>query len=312
MPRNDYHIPVMVNEVMDFLVSNPDGIYVDATTGGGGHSHSILSIISNRGKLLGVDLDEDALAYSSRRLAEYKNYVNFNVGFDQVGFILESEEISGIEGIIYDLGISSYQIDEEHKGFAFMQDSPLDMRFSRFQKLTAEMVINEYEEEMLAEIFKKYGEERRSKLIASKIVEKRARISFKTTRQLVELISSLVPGKQLTKTLARVFQSIRIEVNDELGRLKRSLDVVFPFLKIGGRIVVLSYHSLEDRIIKNYFKEKSAGCICPPEFPVCKCSHKPEMKILTKKVIIPSKEEIKNNPRARSAKLRAAEKIEMN
>ena len=312
MPRNDYHIPVMVNEVMDFLVSNPDGIYVDATTGGGGHSHSILSIISNRGKLLGVDLDEDALAYASRRLAEYKNYANFNVGFDQVGFILESEEISGIEGIIYDLGISSYQIDEEHKGFAFMQDSPLDMRFSRFQKLTAEMVINEYEEEMLAEIFKKYGEERRSKLIASKIVEKRARISFKTTRQLVELISSLVPGKQLTKTLARVFQSIRIEVNDELGRLKRSLDVVFPFLKIGGRIVVLSYHSLEDRIIKNYFKEKSAGCICPPEFPVCKCSHKPEMKILTKKVIIPSKEEIKNNPRARSAKLRAAEKIEMN
>lgn len=312
MPRNDYHIPVMVNEVMDFLVSNPDGIYVDATTGGGGHSHSILSIISNRGKLLGVDLDEDALAYASRRLAEYKNYVNFNVGFDQVGFILESEEISGIEGIIYDLGISSYQIDEEHKGFAFMQDSPLDMRFSRFQKLTAEMIINEYEEEMLVEIFKKYGEERRSKLIASKIVEKRARISFKTTRQLVELISSLVPGKQLTKTLARVFQSIRIEVNDELGRLKRSLDVVFPFLKIGGRIVVLSYHSLEDRIIKNYFKEKSAGCICPPEFPVCKCSHKPEMKILTKKVIIPSKEEIRNNPRARSAKLRAAEKIEMN
>ena len=312
MPRNDYHIPVMVNEVMDFLVSNPDGIYVDATTGGGGHSHSILSIISNRGKLLGVDLDEDALAYASRRLAEYKNYVNFNVGFDQVGFILESEEISGIDGVIYDLGISSYQIDEEHKGFAFMQDSPLDMRFSRFQKLTAEMVINEYEEEMLAEIFKKYGEERRSKLIASKIVEKRARISFKTTRQLVELISSLVPGKQLTKTLARVFQSIRIEVNDELGRLKRSLDVVFPFLKIGGRIVVLSYHSLEDRIIKNYFKEKSAGCICPPEFPVCKCSHKPEMKILTKKVIIPSKEEIRNNPRARSAKLRAAEKIEMN
>ncbi len=291
MPRNDYHIPVMVNEVMDFLVSNPDGIYVDATTGGGGHSHSILSIISNRGKLLGVDLDEDALAYASRRLAEYKNYVNFNVGFDQVGFILESEEISGIDGVIYDLGISSYQIDEEHKGFAFMQDSPLDMRFSRFQKLTAEMIINEYEEEMLAEIFKKYGEERRSKLIASKIVEKRARISFKTTRQLVELISSLVPGKQLTKTLARVFQSIRIEVNDELGRLKRSLDVVFPFLKIGGRIVVLSYHSLEDRIIKNYFKEKSAGCICPPEFPVCKCSHKPEMKILTQKVIPPSKEE---------------------
>jgi len=311
LPRPDYHIPVMVNEVMDNLVFNPDGIYVDATTGGGGHSHAILSVISDRGKLLGIDLDTDALAYAAQRLADFKNYANFNVGFDQVDFILESEEIAGIDGILYDLGVSSYQIDKDHKGFAFMQDSPLDMRFSRYQKLTAEMVLNEYEEQALADIFHQYGEERRSRLIAAKIVEKRVQVPFKNTAQLSDLIAAVVPGKHLTKTLARVFQSIRIEVNDELGRLQRSLNTVFPFLKPGGRMVVISYHSLEDRLVKNFFKEKSTGCICPPEFPVCKCDHHPELKVLTKKVITPSAEEVKNNPRARSAKLRAAEKLEV-
>ncbi len=310
MPPVDYHIPVMVKEVTDFLVTNPEGIYVDATTGGGGHSRAILSVINDRGKVLGFDLDSDALEYASRRNAEFENYRLFNMGFDQVDFVLDREGIKEIDGIVYDLGISSYQIDEEHKGFAFRQDSPLDMRFSQFQDLTAERVVNDYEEERLIKIFREYGEERRAVAIARAIVERRGVSPLQSTGDLVGVIESVTPFNGRKKSLARIFQSIRIEVNNELERLSNSLEKVLPYLKVGGRLVVISYHSLEDRIVKNFFKEKSTACICPPEFPVCRCDHKKELNIITRKVVVPTEDEVNNNPRARSAKLRVAEKVE--
>lgn len=305
----EYHLPILAREVADTLIVNRDGIYVDATLGGGGHSAFLLNYLSDLGRIIGLDLDEDAIRHASSVLAGKTNVLILRVGYDQIDFVLDGEGIGQIDGILYDLGISSYQVDEERKGFSFMKEAPLDMRFDSYQKLTAEKVVNTYPEERLAQIIFQYGEERHARRIANKIVNARKLAPITTTRQLAALVESVVGGPHVIKSLARVFQAIRIEVNGELDRLQRSLDKVVPYLRPGGRIAVISYHSLEDRIVKNFFKSKSSDCICPPEVPVCTCNHKKVLKIVHRKPIVPSMEEVRLNPRARSARLRVAERL---
>lgn len=306
---SEFHLPVMAQEIADLLLWNKQGIYVDATLGGGGHTEFFVQRLDKDAIVLGLDVDKDAIAFATKRLQNFPNVKIINLGYEQIDFILESEEIHPIDGILYDLGISSFQVDQEEKGFSFMKDSPLDMRFDNTQELTAETVINEYSEEELYRIIKEYGEEKFARRIARKIVTARKLTAIKTSKQLATIVESVVGSRMAVKSLARVFQSIRIEVNRELEKLEESLTKVLDYLKEGGRIAVLSYHSLEDRIVKNFFKENSTDCICPPEIPVCVCNHKRRLNIITPKPIVASKEEVAQNPRARSAKLRVAEKI---
>lgn len=304
------HISVMADEVLKVLEVKEDGIYLDCTLGGGGHSRRLGSLLSCKGFLIGIDRDFDALNAAQKNLSGLKCRVELVHGnFSDLEKILSGLGVEKIDGAIFDLGVSSHQIDTAERGFSYMHDSKLDMRMDRSQKLTAFEVVNTYAEEKLAKIFHDYGEEKFSKKIAKVICESRKNLPIETTGELVKLIEKNIPHtKNGGHPAKRIFQAVRIEVNSELEILTDSVTAAVKKLKVGGRIAVITFHSLEDRLIKNTFKNLAQGCICPKNFPVCVCGHKPEIKILGKATQATA-EEIYNNPRAKSAKLRAAEKI---
>jgi 16S rRNA (cytosine1402-N4)-methyltransferase len=305
-----YHTPVLLAETLRFLNPQSEGIYVDGTVGGGGHAEAILNHLSERGRLIGIDADQDATEFARNRLRRFGNRVALVQGNSRnVKCILENLKVNAIDGMLLDLGVSGRQLDDEVKGFSFRGNERLDMRMDRRQILDAWTVVNRYSEETLADIFWNYGEERLSRRLAKKIVHVRRSRVIETTGVLADLIRSVVGTRFLTKSLARVFQAIRIEVNKELRNLEIALRDGIELLRVGGRIVVISYHSLEDRIVKNFFKEEAAqthpsGSKLLPDQPKVA-----QLKILTKKPIVSSREEIRSNSRARSAKLRAAEKV---
>ncbi len=311
MTQPSYHTPVMLNEAVEHLVTVKDGIYVDGTLGGGGHAEKICSALIGKGMLIGIDADADAISAAGKKLQAYSHHVRLvNDNTAHIAAILHSSKISTIHGLLLDLGVSSYQLDEAQKGFSFRSDVRLDMRMDRRQPLDAYAVINSYDETELADVIFHYGEERFSRKIARRIVEQRMKGPVETTGRLAAIVESAVGGKFAVKSLARVFQAIRIEVNDELHRLKAILSDVLPFIEAGGRIVVISYHSLEDRIVKTFFNECAATFIpsgnkFQPDIP-----RHPELKIITKKPMLASEDEQKNNPRSRSAKMRVAERTE--
>lgn len=304
-----YHRPVLAERVADYLVTLPEGIYVDCTVGGAGHARFIAEKIGASGKLVCLDADIDAIHYATAQLGSYPNVMIRQAYFDQLDVILDSEKLLPVQGFLFDLGISSFQVDSPTKGFSYQADGPLDMRFDRRQRLSAREVVNQYTQAQLEHILWNFGEEKRSRKIANQIIEARQQTAIESTARLREIVEKAVSPRMINKTLSRVFQAIRIEVNDELGRLSRALQKAFICLNRGGRIAVISYHSLEDRIVKDFFREKERDCICPPELPECRCDKVSEMKILTRKPVLPGREEIQQNPRSRSAKLRVAEKI---
>jgi 16S rRNA (cytosine1402-N4)-methyltransferase len=309
MGNYEFHQPVMAQAAVDYLITTPEGIYVDCTVGGTGHSQLILKNITPGGRLVCIDADADAIHFAQQRLQTHPNVILRRSFFDQLDVILKNEKLLPVHGFLFDLGISSFQIDRPEKGFSFQSDGPLDMRFNQRQSLSALEVVNQYPQEKLEQIFWKYGEEKKGRAIARKIVEQRRNGIIDTTRRLTEVIRLSVSPRYINKTLARIFQAIRIEVNDELARLKRALEKAFSCLDHSGRLVVISYHSLEDRIVKDFFRDKERDCICPPEFPQCVCDKVSELQVLTKKPLLPASVEMEQNPRSRSAKLRAAQKI---
>ncbi len=309
MLQTDFHTPVMQAEVLRYLITRRDGIYVDCTVGGGGHSLAILEAILPQGQLIGLDADAEALAHAQKVLAAFPNKILRHTFYDNLEAVLYELNKIPVDGVFFDLGISSFQVDVERRGFSFQREAPLDMRFDQSVGKTAADVVNEYPEEELQRIIREYGEEKRWRAIVQEIIRKRQVMRIETTTDLVEIVHTVVGDQFLNKSLARVFQALRIEVNQELPRLQRALQQAFDVLRTGGRIVVLAYHSLEDRIVKEFFKHKAATCVCPPELPVCTCNKVQEVKLLTRKVVTPTKAEIQENPRARSARLRAAEKI---
>lgn len=307
------HETVLLNETVDNLNIDPKGIYVDGTLGGGGHSELICSKLDEEGLLIGIDQDEVAIKYAKERLEKFPNRLMFvNNNFSNIKEVLSELNIDKINGIIMDLGVSSYQLDTKERGFSYMQDAELDMRMDRSKSLTAKEVVNTYSEKELLKIIKLYGEEKWAARVAKFIVQERAEAEITTTGQLVEIIKKAIPARARRDgphPAKRTFQAIRIEVNNELGILEETVKDVSEVLKTGGRICIITFHSLEDRIIKNVYKELAAGCICPRELPICQCDNEPTFKIITRKPMYPSDIEIADNPRSRSAKLRVAEKI---
>ncbi len=299
------HTPVLLHETVQQLITRPSGVYIDATCGLGGHSLEISRRLSAKGSLYCFDLDPRAQAFAKDRLFEYGNVHFIQNNFEKIKMAMFIEEIEQIDGILYDLGVSSMEIDSPERGFSFMQDGPLDMRMGETE-LTAANIINTYSQDKLTQIFREYGEERFSGRIARVIVETRP---YFRTLPLVNCIKNIIHGPYVTKTLARIFQALRIEVNHELDALKKSLADALDMMNPGGRLVVISFHSLEDRIVKQFFQATVTDCICPPEIPICVCDHKAIAKKITRKPIIPSEEEIRNNPRSRSAKCRVIEKL---
>jgi len=305
-----YHKPVLKEKVIEYLITNKSGIYIDATLGCGGHSERILEELNEGGRLLGIDKDEDSIEISHNRLRRFGKKVSFfQQSYSKIPELLKSLNLDKIDGILFDLGFSSYQLDDPERGFSYSSKGPLDMRFDQNESNKAEEVVNEYPVEKLSQIFKEYGEERFSKRIAQAIVQNRRVKRIETTQALKDIVRSILKTRYDLKTLSRIFQALRIEVNQELSELKKGLESGIEALCSGGRICVISYHSLEDRLVKNKFYELSKGCNCPPDFPVCVCGGKKTLQVLTRKPVIPEKEEIRENPRARSAKFRAAEKI---
>ncbi|SKA77071.1 16S rRNA (cytosine1402-N4)-methyltransferase [Clostridium sp. USBA 49] len=309
---NFKHVSVLLNETINGLNIKEDGVYVDCTLGGAGHSEKILKKLSKSGKLIGIDQDQDALKAAQKRLSNYDNVVFVHDNFLNINSILNELNIDKVDGILMDLGVSSYQLDEAERGFSYMKDSFLDMRMNRESELSAFDVVNSYSEEKLYKLIKDYGEEKFAKRIAKFIVEKRKEKDINTTFELVDIIKNAIPAKARREgphPAKRTFQAIRIEVNKELEILGKAIEDSVERLKVGGRISIITFHSLEDRIVKNKYKELENPCICPKNFPICVCGKSPKLKIITRKPIEPSEEEILNNPRSRSAKLRVAEKI---
>ncbi|MDU1442836.1 16S rRNA (cytosine(1402)-N(4))-methyltransferase RsmH [Clostridium cochlearium] len=306
------HISVLLDECIEGLNIKENGIYVDCTLGGAGHSKEILKRLSKEGKLVGIDQDEEALGAASEKLKEYENVLYKHSNFYYIKDVLEELQVGKVDGILMDLGVSSYQLDEKSRGFSYMQDAPLDMRMNKKSSLDAYEVVNFYNENKLAKIIKEYGEERFAKRIANFIVENRKNKKIETTGELVDIIKRAIPAKfrrEGPHPAKRTFQAIRIEVNGELEILNKAIEDSVKGLKSGGRIAIITFHSLEDRIVKNKFKELEDPCICPRDFPICTCGRQPLVKIITRKPIEPSKEEVERNPRSRSAKLRIAERL---
>ncbi len=306
------HISVLLNESVEGLNIKPDGIYVDATLGGGGHSLEILKKLSDGGRLIGIDQDKDAINAASKRLKDFSNVTYINDNFKNIKSILDSINVDAISGAVLDLGVSSYQLDERERGFSYMGDAKLDMRMNRDNSFSAYNVVNEYTEEKLADIFFKYGEEKFSRKIAKIICEKRLEKPVETTAELVDIIKRAIPERLRVKgshPAKRVFQAIRIEVNGELDMLEGALRDFFEKLESGGRLCVITFHSLEDRIVKNTFASFTKGCTCPKEFPICVCGNKPKGKLVSKKPVIPSDAEMELNARSKSSKLRIIEKL---
>lgn len=304
-----YHIPVLLNESLKFLVVNKSGIYFDGTVGFGSHSQGILNLLNNDGKLICTDVDIDAFNHSKNYFAKDSRVKLYNFNFGRIDAIAKIESIKSFDGVLADLGVSSFQLDNVDSGFTFRQNAKLDLRLDKTLKVKASDVINSYSEEDLTKIIRVYGEEKNARNIARKICDTRNTKRFETTFDLYNIISELTSPRYLNKTLARVFQAFRIYVNNELNILKEFIHKAVSLLKSGGRIVIISYHSLEDRIVKEAFKFEAADCVCPKEYPICKCEKQSMLRILTTRPVTPSKEEILRNPRARSAKLRAAERI---
>lgn len=306
------HISVLLNESVDALNINPDGVYADATLGGGGHSELILKSLSKKGLHIGIDRDREAIEAAKKRLGCFSNIIYENDNYKNIKNILLRNGIDGLDGAIMDLGVSSYQLDNKDRGFSYMQDAPLDMRMSTSDTLTAYQVINTYSENALSDIFFSYGEEKFSRKIAAEIIKRRSISPIETTGELASLVSDVIPKKTVQKgshPAKRVFQAVRIEVNGELSDLKQSVLDFFDVLHPGARLAIITFHSLEDRIVKQTFKELAQGCTCPKSFPVCVCNNKPKGTIISKKAILPSEEESESNSRSRSAKLRIIEKI---
>ncbi len=303
------HEPVLLNEALSFLISDKSGKYFDATLGFGGHSSKILNELNSNGRLVATDKDVEAFNYCKNRFTGEERIELFLASFTDIDKISKIMFIDKFDGILADLGVSSFQLDNAEKGFTYREDVSLDLRMDKNSDFTAADILNSYGKDEIADVLYKYGEEKKSRKIAFKIVERRKIKKFETTGELKSLISEMVPPNYLNKSLSRIFQALRIEVNNELEELKKFLRKSVDLLAVGGRIVIISFHSLEDRIVKEAFKFESLDCVCPPDFPVCKCDKKKRLKILTKKPLIPSDEEVKKNFRARSAKLRAAERI---
>ncbi len=305
------HKSVLLNECIENLNIRKGCIYVDGTLGGGGHSYEILKKLDGTGKLIGIDRDKVALEASKDRLKEFNNFELVHDNHANILNILENLGISHVDGILLDLGVSSYQLDEASRGFSYMQDSKLDMRMNMEDKLSAYEVVNNYSEDKLARIFFDYGEEKYSKSIAKNICIKREEKEIKTTFELVDIIKNSMPKKALNEKqhpAKRVFQAIRIEVNEELTKLKQAVIDSIEALNNKGRLAIITFHSLEDKIVKHTYEEMEGRCTCPKDFPVCVCNYVSYGKIITKKPITSSDEELKSNPRARSAKLRVFEK----
>lgn len=306
------HISVLLNECLEGLNIKENGIYVDGTLGGAGHSSEILKRLSNEGRLIGIDQDTDALKAAKERLKNYSNVIFVHSNFSSIENVLNNLNIDGVDGILMDLGVSSYQLDEGERGFSYMKDAPLDMRMNRDKDFSAYNVINEYSEEDLYRIIRDYGEEKFARRIASFIVENRQEKNIETTLELVEIIKSAIPAKARREgphPAKRTFQAIRIEVNSELSILNKTIEDGVGKLNKGGRMAIITFHSLEDRIVKNKFRDLAVSCRCPKEFPVCVCGEKAKVKVISRKAIEPTKEEVDINPRSRSAKLRVIEKL---
>ena len=306
------HRPVLLDECLEALNIRPDGIYIDGTLGRAGHSLEIARRLTT-GRLISIDRDETAIAAAEERLKDYMDHVTLvHSNFDRVGEILEELNISGVDGMLFDLGVSSPQLDEAQRGFSYMNDAPLDMRMDRTAYLTARHVVNEWSYEELRRILFDFGEERYAPAIAKGICRAREVAPIETTAQLVDIIKSSMPPAALREKqhpAKRSFQAIRIAVNGELDALPPMLEAAAEVLNEGGRLAVISFHSLEDRIIKKTMQELATGCTCPPNFPICVCGKKPKMKLVTRKPIVSGAAELEYNPRARSAKLRVAEKV---
>lgn len=306
------HVSVLFEESIHALNIKENGVYADGTLGGGGHSEGILKQ-NGTCRLIGIDRDKDAIRAASERLRCFGDRVTIvNRNFSEIKKILTELGVEGLDGAVLDLGVSSYQLDHAERGFSYMQDAPLDMRMDRDADFSAYDVINSYSEERLTEIFFEYGEEKWSKRIAEFIAQRREKAPIRTTGELVEIIRAAIPKKARLEgghPAKRVFQAVRIEVNGELRILEQAVRDFVSSLYPGGRLAVITFHSLEDRIVKKTFAELAKGCTCPKEFPVCVCSHKPEVKIISRKPILPSKQEEEENPRSKSAKLRVVEKL---
>ena len=307
------HRPVLLDECIEALNIRPEGVYLDGTLGRAGHSREIARRLSGSGRLICVDRDQAALDAAQERLGEWMDRVTLvHSNFDRVSEILDELGISGVDGMLFDLGVSSPQLDDGSRGFSYMADAPLDMRMDRSEGLTAADVVNTWSQEELRRILFQYGEERYAPLIAAAIVRHREERPIETTLELVDIIKEAMPTRALKEKqhpAKRSFQAIRIAVNDELSSVDRMIQGAVPRLNKGGRLAVITFHSLEDRIVKTGFGAFAKGCICPPDFPVCVCGRTPDIKLVNKKPILPSQQEIEENPRARSAKLRVVEKL---
>lgn len=307
------HYSVLLNEAIEGLAIRPDGVYVDGTAGGGGHSFAIASHLST-GKLIAIDRDGDAIEAAGKRLAPFGERVLLErSNFSEVADVLDRHGVKEIDGLLLDLGVSSYQLDTAERGFSYQSDAPLDMRMDRRADKTAFEVVNTWPEENLKRIFFLYGEERFAGKIASRIVKERESAPIATTAQLAALIKETIPaasrGADKGHPAKRCFQAIRIEVNGELDAILPTIKAATERLKKGGRLAIITFHSLEDRLVKQAFAELSRGCTCPKDLPLCVCNNKPKIKIITKKPILPSAEELAANSRSHSAKLRVAEKL---
>ncbi len=306
------HRPVLLEECIEALNIRPDGIYLDGTLGRAGHSREIAKRLTT-GRLICVDRDQTALDAARERLAPWMDKVELvHSNFDRVDEILDRLSLPGTDGMLFDLGVSSPQLDDGSRGFSYMSDAPLDMRMDREERVTAADIVNGWPQEELRRIISQYGEERYASQIAGAIVRRRADKPISTTLELVEVIRGAMGGKALREKqhpAKRTFQAIRIAVNDELASVDRMLRLAVPRLNRGGRLAVITFHSLEDRIVKTGLAAFARGCTCPPDFPVCVCGKTPEIKLINKKPILPTRQEIEENPRARSAKLRVAGKL---
>ena len=307
-----HHVSVLLNECIEGLAIKPDGIYVDGTLGGAGHSSQIVKHLTT-GRHIGIDRDPVALKAAGERLAPYKDKVTLvHSNFCEIAQVLEDLNIEGVDGILLDLGVSSPQLDDGSRGFSYMTDAPLDMRMNSEDSLSADTVVNTWSQEELKRILYEYGEERYAPQIAAAICRRRETAPIRTTLELVDVIRGAMPASALREKqhpAKRSFQAIRIAVNDELGSVEKVMRDAIPKLNKGGRLAVITFHSLEDRIVKNAMAAASKGCTCPPNFPVCVCGKNPQVKLITRKPIVSGDEELAMNPRARSAKLRICEKL---
>lgn len=309
----EYHKPVLLAEVLQQLRCRRGSTIVDCTLGGAGHAEAILNLISPEGVLIGIDDDNAAVVAAKGRLARFSQQTFiYKANFAKLDDVLEKNEVSQVDGFLFDLGVSSAQLDRVQRGFSYNLDSPLDMRMDQSAKLTAADIVNNYDKNELTKILRRYGEERWAGRIAEFIVGHRSRRRIKTSGELVKIVKSAIPAsarRQGGNPAKRTFQALRIEVNQELKNLQIALDSTIKWLRPGGRLVVISYHSLEDRIVKKWLLKKAKGCVCPPDIPICVCGHQSEFNILTPKPIRPTSREMSDNPRSKSAKLRAGEKL---